>query len=279
VAKAKASVEAVQGTENKSAATKPVNERAKPFIKRNSKWSYPDRTFWIENSIVAMVTGIFRRKESAIHRRYRLIFHKAVGSGTCFISSEYMNEKDERQVATFGSAEFGYRDCNRKEFEANPNERLVQQQDFVYVHLNKGNIFMSHSTPLVTIDPLNSIVAGFCEAWVHQKMDHPKVVDHIRKFNPESFMKDETRAKISKLMEAHNNKHGVAVEDGSLKTALAVVDVKEHQLTVEDMYDAELAFQRFDMFKEHISETQPTDYYMQFRDEAESRFEIAKKLS
>jgi hypothetical protein len=265
------SVEA-QDTQKNSVAM-----RKEPFVKRNSKWSYDDvKVFWVENSIITVMTGMFKRVETNTERRYRMLVYKAVGSKTAYIASEYQDQDDKRLVMAFGSIEFGVKDCNRRDVQHNPNIQLIQVQDFVYKHLNRGNMFQSHVTPLVTIDPMNGLVAGFCEAWIHGNMDHPDVVNNLLAFRPESFMKTETVTKITNLVAANHNQ---TKKKKSMKGELAKVDVAQNRLTVEDIFDADLAFERFDLFREYISENQPTDHTLQFRNEAEANFEIAKKLS
>ena len=267
-----------QDNENKSAVSVKKVHAKEPFQKRNPKWSYEDEVFWEENSVVMMLTGLFTRKtdDSAPPRRYRLIFHKAVGQDFASICSEYKDQDGNRSVSSFGTCKFGWKDCNRRDVEANPKARLIQQNDFVYEHSNQGNIFKSHSTPLVTIDPMNKLVALFCEGWIHGKMDHPTVRDNFRVFRPESFMKDETCLKLSELLRVSRKAN---LPDGSLKGPLAVVDIKEHALNEEDLYDVDMAFERFDLFKAHISQTQNTNHLDEFRIDAESNIKIAKKLS
>jgi hypothetical protein len=218
---------------------------------RNPKWSYEDISYWTESCFAFLMMGWF--DDGQKKRRYRLLFYKAVNSETCFIAAEYMNEKRQKCIETFGTAVWDYLDVTRTKRISNPSTQKILMEEFVYHHLDKGNIFKSHSTPLVKIDPMNKITSLFCESFISNKVEDVRFQDNIKRLSPEAFMQKTTINKIKNLLKNRNKKED-KVDGRTLQGQLEKVEREKHKLTPNDIADAELAIDRCQIFVDHIRE-------------------------
>jgi hypothetical protein len=247
----------------------------KPRVLPNRTYSGPDVEYWLESTFIL----IFAHHISVggIPKPFRLIFYKMCGDNEAYICSEYRNEKNERCVETFGLAKWDYTWINEKKCKALPKTKPVITEQFIYEHSDKGLIFKSHATPLIRLSPMNMAARFFCEKFVKHQLENEIVSKQIRKFKVWSFMKSNTARKIRKLV---NSRQAEKFKKGLISVIEAKTKINKSLLDLNDIRDADLAFERFVLFKEHVSQTQPiAQQYLDDYDTALADYEIAKQLS
>jgi hypothetical protein len=250
-------------------------------LKGNPEWSYQETEWFRNRSFAYIMAGWLntRRKvdDKIVEepRRYQLCFFKSARSPKALICAEYRNENDERCVKTFGEIEYAIRQTNIAECQAHPGATPYGVRDYKYTHLNIGHVFQSHATPLVKIQPMNYVVRQFVGALIKGKLNDPENRKVLFNFAPNSFMEKETKTKIHKLVTANRSKKSGSQMDGELLK----VDVDMHRLEEADIVDAELAFERYDLFEAHVQESISIKHFQRKRQMQFDNFNTAKKLS